>query len=110
MHIPDGALNEVLAILERAAPADCGIYAYGSRVHGRNLKPFSDLDLCLMASRPIGADEMVSLRYAFEDSDLPFRVEIVDWRRLRREFRAAIIGDLEAVVTRSEVQRDMTID
>ena len=94
MHISDVELKQVQAILRRHLPADAHVLVYGSRSHGRNLKPFSDLDLCLRAPAQIPAEVMARLRQSFEDSDLPYQVDIVDWSQLRPEFRAAISKDL----------------
>jgi hypothetical protein len=42
VHISEAALDDVHRILHFCLPPDVRVYAYGSRVHGRNLKPFSD--------------------------------------------------------------------
>ena len=94
MHVSDSELRQVQAILRRHLPADAHVLLYGSRSHGRNLKPFSDLDLCLKARTPIPADVMARLRQSFEDSDLPYQVDLVDWAQLQPEFRSAISRDL----------------
>lgn len=95
MHITENDLAVVRSILRRCLPVDVQVMAYGSRVHGRNLKPFSDLDLCLKARAEIPAQSVTELRHSFEDSELPFKVDVVEWSRLSDEFRAVISGDLE---------------
>ena len=85
-------IEMVRSILARNLAPPVRVYAFGSRVHGRALKAFSDLDLCLA---PSAIPETVSrLREAFEDSDLPYKVDVVDWSELSPEFREAIQGDL----------------
>ena len=49
-------------------------YAYGSRVKGTARK-FSDLDLCYQANIP--SYKVVAIEAELEESDLPFRVELV---------------------------------
>ena len=93
MHIAEAALAEVCDILRRHVPPGVEVFAYGSRVHGLNLKPFSDLDLCLRGPASVPWEIVARLRLDFEDSDLPFRVDVVDWARLRRDFREVISGD-----------------
>jgi uncharacterized protein len=105
MHIPDAALGQVCDILRRQVPPGVEVFAYGSRAHGRNLKTFSDLDLCLRGSASVPWEVVARLRIAFEDSDLPFRVDVVDWARLKRDFREAISGDFARIFESQGVVR-----
>ncbi len=95
MHLDDGACAEVRRLLDRNLPPGVQVFAFGSRVHGRNLKPFSDLDLCLRGAIPVPIAVLSQLNAAFEDSLLPFKVDLVDWAVISAEFRAAIVADLE---------------
>ncbi len=66
-------------------------YAFGSRVKG-SAKPFSDLDLfCLDAMPPTA---LVELEEEFEESDLPFKIEIILAENCSAEFKARITPDL----------------
>lgn len=96
MHLDPAELREVQRILAFWAP-DVPVFAYGSRIHGRNLKPMSDLDLCLRAPAPVPDKVRWKLRDAFDISDLPMRVDITDWHDLSDEFRASIEPDLTLV-------------
>jgi predicted nucleotidyltransferase len=71
------------------------VWAFGSRVNGR-AKPHSDLDLVVMA--PIMDLERFELSADLDDSDLPFRVDVVVWQELPESMRAAIGRDLAPVV------------
>ena len=93
MHLDGQALDLVTRILAFWAPG-IPAYAYGSRVHGHQLKPFSDLDICLRGAAPIDADTLTDLRDAFANSRLPIRVDVVDWHALSDEFRGQIAPDL----------------
>lgn len=66
-------------------------FAYGSRVKGTQ-KKFSDLDLCIM--EPISDLEMFYIKEAFENSDLPFKVDIKRWDDMSKDFQAIIQRDL----------------
>jgi len=66
------------------------VRAFGSRVQGR-AKPHSDLDLVVMA--PITDLERVEFNADLDDSDLPFRVDVVVWQELAESMRAAIGRD-----------------
>lgn len=96
MHLDGPHLQEVKRILAFWAPG-IPAFAYGSRIHGRNLKPLSDLDLCLKDVRPVPDKVIWQVRDAFDISDLPMRVDVVDWHNLSEEFRDAIGPDLTRV-------------
>jgi len=67
---------------------DTEVWAYGSRVDGR-ARPASDLDLVVLA----GSEKrhaVAALREAFEESDLPFRVDLFLWAELPESFRENI--------------------
>ena len=72
-------------ILARHVP-ELEVRAIGSRVSGRARK-FSDLDLVLMTERALPLDRLAELREAFSESDLPLRVDIVDWASAAPGFR-----------------------
>lgn len=65
------------------------VWAFGSRVKGA-AKPYSDLDLVIMSQQPLSLALMTSLHEAFSESDLPWKVDIVDWAITSPEFRAVI--------------------
>jgi predicted nucleotidyltransferase len=67
----------VRTLLRKLLP-DCEVWAFGSRAGGQP-KPFSDLDLALIAERPIGLGVLAALAEVFSESDLPWRVDLVDW-------------------------------
>lgn len=72
-------------ILLRHAPRPCRVFAFGSRVGGR-ARRFSDLDLALDAGRLLMLSETASLAEAFDESDLPWRVDLTTCSdRFRRE-------------------------
>ena len=50
----------------------------------------SDLDLALMTEEPLDIMRVADLREAFTKSDLPFRVDIVDWASASENFREII--------------------
>ena len=75
-------------ILERHVP-NREVRAFGSRVTGTARKQ-SDLDLCIMEDASLPLDELAKLQEAFDDSDLPFQVDIVDWASTSTSFRRII--------------------
>jgi predicted nucleotidyltransferase len=81
-------LELVRQILARHVP-DCEIRVFGSRVN-TTARPFSDLDIALVGRRKIDRRKMNRLREAFEESELPFRVDVLDWNAISPEFQAVI--------------------
>ncbi len=85
---PAAALDAVLAMLARHVP-DREIRVMGSRVTGP-AKPFSDLDLVIMGDEPLELRTIGQLREAFDESDLPFAVDLVEWASASEGFRQII--------------------
>ncbi len=81
-------LDTVRRILREHVPA-LEVHAFGSRA-AWNAREASDLDLALMTAQPLSIDRTARLRAAFTDSDLPFRVDIVDWATASESFRKRI--------------------
>ena len=70
-------------------------YAYGSRVKG-NARKLSDLDLCYHDDIP---DSIVlQIKNEFEESNLPFQVELVAWKNMNPEFQELIKKDLVKII------------
>ena len=77
-----------MAILEAHVP-ELEVWAFGSRVTGRPRRT-SDLDLVLVTETPLPPARMADLRDAFSESDLPFKVDLVDWAATKENFREII--------------------
>ena len=91
--VDEQSAKEILGILKRFLATDTQVYAFGSRVKGTN-KRFSDLDLALKSSNTILQSVFDSLNIAFENSLLPFKVDIIDLNNVDSEFKKAIFDDL----------------
>lgn len=68
------------------------VWAFGSRARGQ-AKPYSDLDLALIGSQPIPSAQLAALAEAFSESELRWKVDLVDWARTDPGFRAVIARD-----------------
>ena len=88
-------LAEVRRILQLHVPGR-KVCAFGSRVQG-NAKPFSDLDLAVMGETPLDFRQLSALKDAFAESNLPFRVDLVDWATTSESFRKIIEEGCEVV-------------
>jgi uncharacterized protein len=79
------------------------VWAFGSRVVG-NAKPYSDLDLALVSERPIAVETLARLSLEFEESELPFRVDLVELRATTPAFRTIVEHQYEVIQQRSETR------
>ncbi len=66
-------------------------YVFGSRAKG-SPKKLSDLDLCFMD--PIPSLTLNKIEEDFEESNLPYKVDIVNWNDCSKEFQEIIKKDL----------------
>ncbi len=83
--------QEVQRILQAHVPK-FNVWAFGSRARHAS-KPYSDLDLAVMSDHPMSLAQMADIQSAFEESDLPIRVDVVDWGSCSEAFRAIIARD-----------------
>lgn len=80
---------EVRLVLRRVLGGESRVWVFGSRATGK-ARRFSDLDLLVRANGPLPLAQQAELEAAFSESDLPFRVDVVDWYRISDEFRERI--------------------
>lgn len=69
------------------------IYIFGSRMQGNALE-YSDVDIALKDKEKISIESILKLRIKFENSTFPYKVDIVDLKNLKDEFRGIIEKDL----------------
>lgn len=65
------------------------VWAFGSRAK-HTAKPYSDLDLAIITDLPLPLDMAAGLRDAFSESELPWKVDVVDWATADEAFREII--------------------
>lgn len=75
-------------ILQKHVP-QLEVWAFGSRAKWQ-AKEFSDLDLAIISDTPLSLDVRASLNEAFSESDLPWKVDVVDWATTSDSFRKII--------------------
>ena len=86
----------VLKILHAHLPQGTKAWVFGSRATGR-ARRYSDLDLTIDAGRRLTLDELAELSEAFSDSDLPYRVDLVDWHNIEDRWRDTIAAERVAL-------------
>ena len=75
-------------LLQQHVPR-CEVRAFGSRANGK-AKKHSDLDLVVVGKQKLPRQTVYGLAEDFRESDLPFRVDVLDWHAISPEFRKVI--------------------
>ena len=93
-------IETIKRILAQYVPG-CEVRAFGSRVIGP-AKEHSDLDLAVVAGERMERRAKMLLREAFEESDLPFRVDVIDYNAVSNEFRVIIDANYDILQKSNE--------
>jgi predicted nucleotidyltransferase len=91
LDVGEEELRLLSSILHQHVPGRA-VWAFGSRTTGR-AKPYSDLDLAVMGDVPLSLDTRAALNDALAQSDLPWKVDVVDWANTGSAFREIIKRD-----------------
>ena len=97
----------VLTLLQRHLPRT-EAWVYGSRAKW-TARPQSDLDLVVFAT-PEQRSRIGALREAFEESDLPFRVDLFVWDEVPEQFREEIESEHIVLAAPSKLRRSRVAD
>jgi len=95
LDIKPEELKLVKQILKHCIPG-IKVQAFGSRTK-HTAKSYSDLDLAVMTDQPLSLHQGAMLTDAFEESDLPYKVDIVAWSTLSENFRKLIQPSLISI-------------
>lgn len=90
----------VLDVLAKFVPG-YEVWVFGSRI-GKKSKKHSDLDIVIKANSPLPDEIMANLRYAFSESNLPFKVDIVEWSKIGGNFQKIIKEKFEIIQNRKK--------
>ncbi|MDF1797405.1 MAG: nucleotidyltransferase domain-containing protein [Coxiellaceae bacterium] len=69
---------------------------FGSRITD-NIKPFSDIDVVIMNDMPIATKDLSLFTFALSESDLRYRVDVVEWCDLDQSFQQRISSAYEVL-------------
>ncbi|MEZ7891409.1 MAG: nucleotidyltransferase domain-containing protein [Candidatus Wallbacteria bacterium] len=99
IDVSDKYLKIILDILARFIP-ECEVRVFGSRCKGK-AKKYSDLDLAIVGKEKIDTNKIIEIKDAFEESDLPYRVDVLDWNAISENFKK-IINEKYEVIQKAE--------
>ena len=88
-------LKTIQSILAEYIPT-YEVRAFGSRVKWI-AKDYSDLDLAVVGNEPLSLRQRGQLADAFEESNLPIRVDVLDWQSISEGFRQVISERYEII-------------
>ena len=92
VQLTERQLREVMSILDKHL-LDYEIWVFGSRVNF-TAREGSDLDLVLRNHQnpeiPIDLKQLAALNDDFEESELPFLVDVLDWALVSEKFREIV--------------------
>lgn len=86
-------LEMIMQIVHKNLPENTKVFLFGSRATNR-AKPFSDIDLLIDAGPPLSLAQLSSLNVDFDESLIPYKVDIADSTTINKEFRLAIQDQL----------------
>jgi type I restriction enzyme, S subunit len=97
-------LQIVRDILQKHVP-QYEVWAFGSRAKW-TAKEYSDLDLCIKSDKPLSFSVLGAIGDDFSESDLPWKVDVVDWATTSPSFRKIIERD-KVVIQNGELGEGM---
>jgi predicted nucleotidyltransferase len=98
LDIRDDHAAIVRDVLRQHLPPGARAYVFGSRARG-GARRYSDLDLALEWDRALEFDVISEIAEALSESDLPYKVDIVDLSIIEPSFRARIVADCIPLAT-----------
>jgi len=104
IDLTEQEITEIRGILKEYVPGYT-VWVFGSRVQGR-AKKYSDLDLAIMSREPLSLSKIADLKEAFDESDLVFKVDIVDWATTSHSFRQIIEAEHAVLKTAKNIKYD----
>jgi len=75
-------------------PKEYKVFIFGSRVTGKAEK-FSDYDIGILGEKSVPGEKLALIEEAFEESDLPFKVEVVDFSLVSSKFKKIALSKIK---------------
>ena len=87
--------KEIKDIISRFLdPKEYQVFIFGSRVTGKAEK-FSDYDIGILGEKSVPGEKLALIEEAFEESDLPFKVEVVDFSLVSSKFKKIALSKIK---------------
>lgn len=69
------------------------VFIFGSRVRGQH-QPYSDIDLLYKTEKPLNLASIFEIKSALEESQLPYKVDLVQFDDLAVSYKENIIREM----------------
>ena len=93
--VPKDIEEEIKEIIFKfLAPQDYQFFIFGSRATG-GAEKFSDYDVGVLGKKSLSLRTLALINEALEDSDLPVRVDVVDFTLVSPEFRKVALSRIK---------------
>ena len=90
-----GAKNQIKKIIFKFLdPKKHQAFIFGSRVSGR-AKKFSDYDIGILGRKPVAFNILTEIEESLEESDIPYKVDVVDFSLVSPQFKKAALSKTE---------------
>lgn len=96
MDLSSEELNLIISTITDALSQNVDIFLFGSRVDETSHKA-SDLDVLLKCKGPIDLSKISLIKEGFENSNLPFKVDLHDYHRSSKNMLENISSTLKKV-------------
>lgn len=94
LDVKSDHLTNILTILKTYLPKEANIYVFGSRAKNC-AKPYSDLDLAIELNKEkLNFSTLAKLTSAFENTTIPYAIDIIDLNSISTSFKKNIKNDL----------------
>lgn len=85
MQLTPVQVDQILRILGNGVE----VLLFGSRAKG-TAREFSDIDLCIKSDRPVSHTDLSNWKERFQNSNIPYKVDVVLYEDLSEDFRQLI--------------------
>ncbi len=89
---PEKEIKDI--ILRFLNPEEYRLFIFGSRATGKAQK-YSDYDIGLLGKKSLSSRTKVLIEEALENSDLPYKVEIVDFSLVSPNFKKVALSKIK---------------
>ena len=94
----------ILSIIKKHVP-ECDVLAFGSRFKGTHDNA-SDLDLAIVGKEKLGLSLIGTIKEDFMESDIPFKVDVLDYHSISPAFRNIVDKGHERIYPLAKTYKD----
>lgn len=90
-HYFDQAKDQIMEIIPRD---EFAVFLFGSRVAHKDLR-YSDIDIGVYGEQELPLSVKTALEEAMDESNIPFDLELVDFRKVSGKFKKEALQNIE---------------